>query len=559
MNLRLWRLRERRRVFGAIGLVALAALGLAVGAGHAAPDVDLVDPDVRLADGFYPCSGQTDFTRPPLVAECLDGSFQPLRPLVVAAAETACDPGATSTIRVGRRVAGSAFVPGGGWLNGDLSWELTATIGPQSGAAVPSYQPFPNDGVRMDSLGFATGPLESFAGEFSIDRSPAGPGPEDIEGTLALTPNGGNWGVCRTFSEEVSGSPVFGGAPLTGDFYVLNAGVLIYEVTAGPADLVGETGIAEAYLMNTFATCCDAEAPTQVTSASGHFRAQFGTVQAAEGTSGAAPTPTGANVTVTNFAGLDEDVGGVSVAFGNVDAAGETSVTLMTTAPALPAGFSVGDPPAFYEISTTAGVTPPITVCLPFGSLPAGTQPLLLHYESGEWVDRTTSVSGPPVNLVCGVVDSLSPFAAALAPLSAPALILEAASLLEQLMTPRNADKLEDVVAKLEQAQLKLAQTPADRQGAAGELEGAVGDLEAAVKSRRLSSSDGAAVMTLLADAARLLAESAITDAEERGGHASKIAEARAALAAGDSRLDSGRYKAAVARYKDAVAKADSA
>jgi hypothetical protein len=138
-------------------------------------------------------------------------------------------------------------------------------------------------------------------------------------------------------------------------------------------------------------------------------------------------------------------------------------------------------------------------------------------------------------------------------------MILEAASRLEQLVTPRNADKLEDVVAKLEQARLKLARTPADRQGAACELEGAAGELEFAVKSRLLSSSDGTAVLALLGDAARLLAESAIADSEERGGWATKIAAARAAVAAGDSRLGAGRYKEAVARFRDAVAKADSA
>jgi hypothetical protein len=133
----------------------------------------------------------------------------------------------------------------------------------------------------------------------------------------------------------------------------------------------------------------------------------------------------------------------------------------------------------------------------------------------------------------------------------------EAITMLESLTTPRNADKLEDVVEKLDKALAKLALTPPDRQGAAGELEGAVGDIEAAVSSRLLSRADGDAVMTEIAEAAGVLAEDAIADAQ--GGNAAKLAEAQAALAAGNSRLAAGRFKDAVAMYKDAISKAEGA
>jgi hypothetical protein len=140
---------------------------------------------------------------------------------------------------------------------------------------------------------------------------------------------------------------------------------------------------------------------------------------------------------------------------------------------------------------------------------------------------------------------------------SATERIGEAVSRLEGLTTPGNADKLEDVVEKLDKALAKLALSPPDRQGAAGELEGAVGDIEAAVRSRLLASADGDAVMTEIAEAAGLLAEDAIADAQ--GGNAAKLAEAQAALAAGDSRLAAGQFKAAVAMYKDAISKAEGA
>jgi hypothetical protein len=120
-------------------------------------------------------------------------------------------------------------------------------------------------------------------------------------------------------------------------------------------------------------------------------------------------------------------------------------------------------------------------------------------------------------------------------------------------------DKLEDVVDKVDQALAKLATTPPDRQGAAGELEGAANDLEAAVQQRLVPLDVGTTLLTEIAEAARLLAQSAIADAEVRGGSPDKIAQAQAALAAGDARLASGRFKSAVARYKDAISKADGA
>jgi hypothetical protein len=120
-------------------------------------------------------------------------------------------------------------------------------------------------------------------------------------------------------------------------------------------------------------------------------------------------------------------------------------------------------------------------------------------------------------------------------------------------------DKLEDVVEKVDKALAKLESASPDRQGAAGELEGAVSDLQAAVKDRLVANGVGASLMTEIAGAARLLAESAIVGAQARSGSAGKIAEAQTALAAGDARLSSGRFKDAVAKYKDAISKGEGA
>jgi hypothetical protein len=406
--------RPSRRLIAAVGLAV--ALIAAVGVASAAENVDLVNPNVRLSDNFYPCPNQTDFSQPPQVTDCLDpaSNYQPRQPLVVDAGQTSCAQNGTSTIRVQQRT-GAAFIPGafqGGWVQGTVTWDLTATIDAQTGPAAPNVQPFPDDGARMESFGLNTGALTSIQGTFTINPDNSS---EDIVGSVSLSPNAGNWGVCRTFFQEpATGSNLGGGvAPVTGDVYVVNAGVLTYEVTAGPADLLGETGIAEAYFSNSFVTCCGAQnPPTQVVNATGHFRQQFGTTHAAESTSGTAFTPTGSDVTVTNFVGLGEDVGGVSLTFDTVTTAGDTSVTLLTSMPDQPSGFQLGDPPAVYEISTEAAYTAPVLVCLPYGSLPAGVTPQIQHYENGGWVPvLTTSDSGLPDQIICGEVDSLSPFA----------------------------------------------------------------------------------------------------------------------------------------------------
>ena len=272
------------------------------------PNTDMYDPDVRLSDSFYPCPDQTDFNRAPYVDECLDvdNGYAPLQPLIVDTNQTQCNPAGTSVVHVQRTgpvgFAGTPSVLGPGWVDGTISWDLYATVVDQSGPAMPNVQPFPDDGIQMESIGFATGSL-TLQGTFTID--PNDPSIPNISGTLSNLSNGANWGVCRTFYEEVTGNDRFGPAPITGELLRRRTAARSrIEVTSGPhRTCSGETGVAEAYFMNTFATCCDAEAPTGVNSASGHFRLQFGTWILPVDTGGTARTrPTGTDVEVTDFA-----------------------------------------------------------------------------------------------------------------------------------------------------------------------------------------------------------------------------------------------------------------
>jgi Domain of unknown function (DUF4214) len=129
-------------------------------------------------------------------------------------------------------------------------------------------------------------------------------------------------------------------------------------------------------------------------------------------------------------ASVQADFGGVNVRFPTVTAAGTTSLTQLDPA-TVQTGAPAGDTfigPA-YDIATTATVTTPIHVCmyLPgFGSNTDFDHLRLLHKEGGVWVDVPSSSKNIPARILCGDVNSLSPFTAAVragAPTAAPVQI----------------------------------------------------------------------------------------------------------------------------------------
>jgi hypothetical protein len=121
-------------------------------------------------------------------------------------------------------------------------------------------------------------------------------------------------------------------------------------------------------------------------------------------------TPTGTDVTV-------QPISEVTIAFNNVTGGGETSVTTTNTNPLpVPAGFQVGDPPVFFEITSTATFTGPIEVCFSYDENQfngAEADLRVLHEEGGSFVDRTSSLDTAN-NVICAVVDSFSAFVAGL-------------------------------------------------------------------------------------------------------------------------------------------------
>jgi hypothetical protein len=116
-------------------------------------------------------------------------------------------------------------------------------------------------------------------------------------------------------------------------------------------------------------------------------------------------TPVGANVVVQP---VDA---GATLTFTEITQAGVSSLIRRNGGPAPPNGFSLGTPPTYYDITTTATFVSPVTVCITYGPLQFGDPSLLqlLHFEAGTWVDVTTS-NDTVAHVICGLASSLSPF-----------------------------------------------------------------------------------------------------------------------------------------------------
>lgn len=346
---------------------------------------------------FYPCNPGSP--SPPALSDCPNPALAgPTPDLKVDVVGGTCNRFGDSTLTV--TVDGDASGPfnAAGTYHETLTW----TIGPQTYPAQPAFFPFP--GPPAESVGLQTGRVTALTANYTITS-----GGTTITGTKTLVDNpGGNWGVCRNFDNEPAEGPILNNAPITGAYYILGAGVLSYTAhIVGPGGTTDESGLAASYLNNTYATCCGTT-PTSNAGAAGHLREGFDASFPAAGTSNSVDiTSPGPQVVEP----LPEVQIGGTVASGGQ---GSVQAILTTTVPPLPSGYSVGDPPAFYELTTSATFTGQIEVCIGYGALPAGQAPKLLHYDNGNWVEVTSGTKPP--DLVCGKVDHLSPFAAAFVP-----------------------------------------------------------------------------------------------------------------------------------------------
>jgi alpha-tubulin suppressor-like RCC1 family protein len=127
-------------------------------------------------------------------------------------------------------------------------------------------------------------------------------------------------------------------------------------------------------------------------------------------------TPPGGDVTVTPPDQTTGQPSPIDVTFTGVTTGGTTTATSSPVGgggPPPPANFRLGSPPTYYDIHTTATVTPPIEICITWteGTYNNEAHLKMLHFENGTWQD-VTSPGYPDTqnNKICGSVSSLSPF-----------------------------------------------------------------------------------------------------------------------------------------------------
>jgi len=137
------------------------------------------------------------------------------------------------------------------------------------------------------------------------------------------------------------------------------------------------------------------------------------------GTPAGAPTNVSA-VPVTVQPGADG--GGstpVAITFPAVTTAGTTTLTTSQDGPQPISGFQLGDPPTYYEISTTATFTGQVTVCVSYAGVTFADENALRlqHFNISDyrWEDITTSLD-TLADVICGQTSSFSPFAVFQAP-----------------------------------------------------------------------------------------------------------------------------------------------
>jgi hypothetical protein len=124
----------------------------------------------------------------------------------------------------------------------------------------------------------------------------------------------------------------------------------------------------------------------------------------------AGATPTGPNVSVQPA--YSGGASPVAMTFSSVTQAGTTTLTTSGTGTPPPTGFKLGNPPMYYDLSTTAVFSGSATVCINYSGVSFGNPSnlRLFHYQNGAWTDVTTSVN-TATTTICGAVTSFSPFA----------------------------------------------------------------------------------------------------------------------------------------------------
>jgi hypothetical protein len=128
-------------------------------------------------------------------------------------------------------------------------------------------------------------------------------------------------------------------------------------------------------------------------------------------------TPNGSNIIVHPVDSTTGSPAPITLQFSLVTVGGTTGVTSSdyNPGPPLPSRFKLGNPATYYNITTTAQFTPPVTVCIQYPDTAYQVNEAdlkLLHFNGTVWEDITSSLN-IQTNTVCGISGSLSPFVVA--------------------------------------------------------------------------------------------------------------------------------------------------
>ncbi len=102
----------------------------------------------------------------------------------------------------------------------------------------------------------------------------------------------------------------------------------------------------------------------------------------------------------------------VTLTFSQVNKSGTTNLSISEQGESPPLGFKPGEPPTYYDLTTTAGVSGQIEVCIDYSRTSFDNEEalVLFHNENSGWIDITYSLDTEN-HIICGVTDSLSNFA----------------------------------------------------------------------------------------------------------------------------------------------------
>lgn len=102
----------------------------------------------------------------------------------------------------------------------------------------------------------------------------------------------------------------------------------------------------------------------------------------------------------------------IELTFENVSSDGQTTLVTDDTPPAIPDGFAFGDPPTYFDITTTAEFSGNIQIAFDYSGMTFADENALslMHYVGGEWKDVTTT-RDTNNDIIYGEVSSFSGFA----------------------------------------------------------------------------------------------------------------------------------------------------